>query len=245
MTPYPTPEQQRLAWEKWNAETREKRLSEVSADQRDYVVAWLERLGSKDLDIIDVGCGAGWLCPSLEPFGRVTATDFCADTLGRAQARMPAIKFVPGDFMALTFEAGGYDVVVSLEVLSHVTDQAAFVARLARLLRPNGTLMLATQNRPTLEQLNNVPPPAPGSIRQWVDRDQLTALLSPHFEILEMHAITPRANRMPWRLVSNNKVDAVLRALFGDAPKRWKERLGWGWTLMTLARKRATETKPR
>lgn len=239
MKDHPTIDAQRAAWEAWNTETREKRLSEVSTDQRDHVVAWLEAMGRADLDIIDVGCGAGWLEPSLTPFGRVTGTDFSADVLARATAKMPDINFIPGDFMQLPFDDAAYDAVISLEVLAHVADQAAFVAKLARILRPNGLLMLATQNRPTLEKLNNVPPPAPGSIRQWVDRDDLTALLTPHFDIWEMKAITPRANRFPWRLACNNKVDPILKHLFGDGPRRFKERLGWGWTLMTLARKRA------
>lgn len=239
MTDYPTLDAQRAAWEAWNAETREKRLSEVSTDQRDHVVAWLQAGGRADLDIIDVGCGAGWLCPSLTPFGRVTGTDFSAEVLTRAQAKMPEITFIPGDFMQLPFDDAAYDAVITLEVLAHVADQPAFVAKLARMLRPNGLLILATQNRPTLEKLNNVPPPAPGSIRQWVDGDELTALLTPYFDVWELKAITPRANRFPWRLVCNNKVDPILKRLFGDGPKRFKERLGWGWTLMALARKRS------
>lgn len=238
MTDHPTLAAQRAAWERWNAETREQRLGEISTDQRDCVLAWLQRLGRTDLDIIDVGGGAGWLCPSMARFGRVTGTDFSADVLARAQERMPEVRFIAGDFMSLPFEASSFDVVVSLEVLSHVADQTAFVAKVAQLLRPSGMLMLATQNRPVLERLNRVPPPEPGAIRQWVDRDELNALLSPRFDIWEMNAITPRANRFPWKLVSNNKVDKALKALFGEGPKRFKERLGWGWTLMTLARKR-------
>ena len=154
---------------------------------------------------------------------------------------MPDVNFVPGDFMELQFENEGFDVVVSLEMLAHVADQAAFIARLAGLLRPGGVLILATQNRPVLEKLNRVPPPAPGSIRKWMDVAELRELLSLHFNIDQLVIITPKANRFPWRLVSNKMVDPILKALFGDAPKRLKERLGWGWTIMTLARKREVQ----
>lgn len=229
---------QRDAWEKWNAETREQRLGEISEDQRDRVVGWLKTLNRPELRIIDVGCGAGWLCPELQRFGTVTATDLSASVLSRAQARMPDVSFVAGDFMNLQFDNKGFDVVVSLEMLAHVADQSAFIAKIARLLRPGGMLILATQNRPVLEKLNSVPLPAPGSIRKWVDEAELRQLLRPHFDIDELVTITPKANRFPWRLVSNNKVDPVLRALFGNGPKRLKERLGWGWTIMTLAHKR-------
>ncbi len=232
---------QRDAWEKWNAETREHRLSDISEDQRDRAVGWLKTLNRQDLRIIDVGCGAGWLCPELARFGRVTATDLSASVLSRARARMPNVNFVPGDFMELQFDGEGFDVVVSLEMLAHVADQPAFIAKLAGLLRPGGVLILATQNRPVLEKLNRVPPPAPGSIRKWLDEAELRELLSPHFYIDQLLIITPKANRFPWRLVSNNKVDPILKALFGNAPKRLKERLGWGWTIMALAHKREVQ----
>jgi SAM-dependent methyltransferase len=232
---------QRDAWEKWNRETREQRLSDISEDQRDRAIAWLGELNRGDLQIIDVGCGAGWLCPELRRFGRVTATDLSAAVLARAQVRMPQVDFIPGDFMELEFSAERYDVVVSLEVLAHVADQAAFIAKLARILRPGGVLILATQNRPVLERMNNVPPPAAGSIRHWVDEPELRSLLRPHFDVDELAIITPKANRFPWKLVSNSKVDPLLKAFFGDAPKRLKERLGWGWTIMTLAHKRNEE----
>ena len=234
----PTMGEQRVAWEWWNAETREKSLGEISTDQRDHVQRWLQRLGRHDLHIIDVGCGAGWLTPTLTSFGYVTATDLSSDLLARAQLRFPLAKFVPGDFMALPFPQKHFDAVISLEVLAHVEDQPAFVAKLASLLSDGGLLMLATQNKPVLEKLNNVPPPPDGALRRWVDEAELRALLDPHFEVLELKAITPRVNRYPWRLVCNNKADKFLHALFGNAPKRLKERLGWGWTLMTLARKR-------
>lgn len=229
---------QRDAWEKWNAETREQRLSDISEDQRDRVVGWLNMVNRTDLRIIDVGCGAGWLCPELQRFGTVTATDLSASVLSRAQTRMPHVSFVAGDFMNLQFDNEGFDVVVSLEMLAHVADQSAFIAKVASMLRPGGKLMLATQNRPVLEKLNRVPPPAQGSIRKWVDETELRELLRPHFDVDELAIITPKANRFPWRLVSNNTVDPLLRALFGNAPKRLKERLGWGWTIMTLAHKR-------
>lgn len=230
--------QQRAAWEWWNAETREKHLGEISRDQRDNVTRWLQNLGLHNLNLIDVGCGAGWLCPTLTMYGYVTATDLSSDLLARAQRRFPLATFVAGDFMELSFPEGHFDVVVSLEVLAHVEDQPAFVAKLARLLNDSGLLMLATQNRPVLERLNHVPPPPPGALRRWVSESELRTLLDPYFEVLELKAITPRANRYPWRLVCNNNADKFLHAMFGDTPKRLKERFGWGWTLMTLARKR-------
>lgn len=229
---------QKAYWTEWNAANRERGLSEISQDQRDLTLAWLERLGRKDLNIIEVGCGAGWLCPALEAFGQVTATDLSEEVLERAQKRVPGVRFVPGDFMALDFRDEGFDVVVTLEMLAHIADQPAFVAKLARLLRTNGALILATQNRPVLERMNDVAPTEPGQLRRWVDRDELTALLTRHFEIDEIKCMTPIAGKGLWRLVAGRIVRGVIRRLIGRVYDRSLERLGLGWTLMVLARKR-------
>ena len=157
-------EKQRAFWNDWNASTREKGLSEVSTDQAEVVMSWLKGLGRRDLKIIEIGCGAGWLCSQLVQFGQVTANDLSDEVLARAAQRVPEARFIAGDFM--NTEVGScYDVAMSLEVLAHVSDQAAFVARISGLLKPGGYLMLATQNKPALMR-NNIPAPAPGQLRR-------------------------------------------------------------------------------
>ncbi|HNN56356.1 MAG TPA: methyltransferase domain-containing protein, partial [Novosphingobium sp.] len=101
--------------------------------------------------------------------------------------------------MAFDFGKRVYDVVVTLEVLAHVADQAAFVAKLAKMLKPGGMLVLATQNRHVLQEHNRVPAPIPGQIRQWVDRTELVNLLQPHFALVELRTITPQTNKGLWR----------------------------------------------
>jgi 2-polyprenyl-3-methyl-5-hydroxy-6-metoxy-1,4-benzoquinol methylase len=225
-------------WNKWNASTREKALNEVSYRQASVVTGWLDALERWDLDILEVGCGAGWLCGSLSLYGRVTATDLSDAVLARASRRLPEVRFVPGDFMALDFDDASYDVIVTLEVLSHMGDQPAFIARLARLLRPGGHLMMATQNAPVLRRWNRIPPPEDGQIRQWVDRRELTKLLDPHFHNIEIFSVTPIANRGLMRLANSRTVNRPIRALIGDRLERVKERLDLGWTLMAQAHRR-------
>lgn len=230
-------ELQRGFWNGWNASTRERELGEISRRQEREVVTWLKSIGRKDLRILEAGCGAGWLVASLLAFGEVTATDLSDEVLSRAAARVPEARFVAGDFMSVDLGAAAYDVVVSLEVLSHVADQAAFLRRIASLLRPGGVLMLATQNRPILE-LNDIPPPAPGQLRRWVDRTELRRLLEPAFERIEMHTVTPLARRGALRIANSYKLNKVLRPFIGDRFERWKERRGYGWTIMARAMRR-------
>lgn len=231
---------QQTFWDHWNARERETAIGEISRDQKNAVLGWLQATGRTDLDIIDVGCGAGWMEPALKQFGTVTATDLSTKVLARVSARIPHVRFVAGDFMALPFEDASFDVVVTLEVLAHVADQGAFIAKISRLLRPGGLLMLATQNRPILERhnINSIKAPAPGQLRRWTDASELRALIEPHFEVRELFTKTPRASQGSLRLVNARQVRKFMRALVGERFEHLKEGMGLGWTLMCLAQKR-------
>ncbi len=237
MTAQPPLTLQRKFWDSWAAISGDKGYEEISARQARTICDWLSSLDVTDMKLLEVGCGTGWLCPRLAAFGNVTATDLSPTQIETARILFPQVRFLAGDFMTLELEPEQFDVVVTLEVLAHVADQQAFVERIARLLKPNGLLMLATQNRPVLERHNRIDPPGPGQIRRWVDTRELTTLLSRSFRILELKSVTPRANRGIMRLLNSRKINYPVRALFDDRFERLKERLGLGWTLVALARK--------
>lgn len=225
-------------WNHWNASTREVHLDEVSFRQAAEVTSWLMEMDRTNLRILEVGCGSGWFCGQLSAYGDVTATDLSDQVLARAQKRLPDVKFVAGDFMQLDLGSEGFDVIVTLEVLSHVEDQAAFIAKLAMLLRTGGQLMLATQNRPVLQKYNRIPPPRPGQLRRWVDRPELTSLLSKDFEVTELFSVTPRANKGILRILCSRTLNRTIRVFVGRRFERFMESLDLGWTLMARAQKR-------
>ena len=230
--------EQRAFWNDWNARAREETVGEVSRRQAEVVIAWLRALGRNDLNILDAGCGTGWFCTQLKEFGRVTGTDLADAVVDRARKRVPDVTFVAGDFMTLDLPAAPFDLIVSFEVLSHVADQPAFMKRLADLLKPNGHLMLATQNRFVLERCD-VPPPGPGQIRQWVTRRQRADLLQPHFKIIKATSATPRGHGGILRVFNSLKLNGMVAAMFGDhRVTRAKEALGLGWTIIVHAQKR-------
>lgn len=228
---------QQSFWNGWNAECREIEIQDSCRRQAEVILGWLEGMGRRDLKILEVGCGAGWLCPQMAEYGKVTGTDLSDKVLARAGKRFPEVRYVAGDFMSLDFGNGTFDVVVTVEVLSHVADQAAFVRKMNSHLRPGGSLMLATQNRFVLQHFNSIPPPAPGQLRKWFDRHELRKLLQPHFDVREIFSVFPKANRGFMRAVNSTKLNYPVRAIFGDRVERLKEAMGLGWTLMALARK--------
>ena len=218
-------------WDEWNWRSRQPdQLGVISHDQEREVLRFLAETGVRDAEILDVGCGTGWLCEHLLRFGRVTGTDLSRHCLEAARERLPEARFVDGDFMALDFPSRHYDVICALEVLAHMPDQPAFVAKLARLLKPGGLLMLATQNRPMLERWAKVAPPAPGQVRHWLDQDEVRAALEPHFAIREIFTVTPLAHKLPLRLLTAPRLRAIVPGLTA-----WEEHRGWGRTIMVLA----------
>ncbi|AHE55873.1 bifunctional 2-polyprenyl-6-hydroxyphenol methylase/3-demethylubiquinol 3-O-methyltransferase UbiG [Sphingomonas sanxanigenens] len=105
---------------------------------------------------LDVGCGAGLLSEPLARLGAaVTGVDAAAETIAAARAHAAA------QGLAIDYHAGEldqlgdatFDLVVSMEVVEHVTDPAAFVAGLATRLAPGGLMILSTPNRTALSRL--------------------------------------------------------------------------------------------
>ena len=105
---------------------------------------------------LDVGCGAGLLSEPLARLGAsVTGLDAAPENI--AAARLHA----EGQGLAIDYRAGGveslgneqFDLVVSMEVVEHVTDPQAFISGLADALADDGLLILSTPNRTPLSRL--------------------------------------------------------------------------------------------
>lgn len=232
--------QQRAFWNSWNAKFREKndKLSGINERQASIITGWIKRFASTDLNILEVGCGTGWFCQRLTPFGRITGTDLSDDVLARSQVTYPEIQFVAGDFMELEFGSSRFDVIVSLEVLSHIADQRSFIKKIASLLRPGGYLALATQNRVALSRWSGVSQQSVGQLRKWVGVKDLRRLLLNDFDIIELKSIEPVGDQGILRFVNSYKINKMLSFFMSQQYLNdLKERLFLGHTLMVLAQK--------
>jgi 2-polyprenyl-3-methyl-5-hydroxy-6-metoxy-1,4-benzoquinol methylase len=232
-------EDQRQAWNRWNAEAREHSVGGVSGVQAETAEQWLNDLGRHDLNILDAGCGTGWFCQRLLRFGSVTGIDLADEVIQRASQRVPQAKFIAGDVFSTELPRGHFDVVTSFEVLSHVADQPEFFRQLASLLKPNGVLILATQNRPVLERWSVIGGPIPGQIRRWVDGKTLRSLVQQDFVVDELTSICPVGDQGYLRFTNSRAFDWPTALLLGRKGRaRLKAKLLLGHTLMVRARAR-------
>jgi 2-polyprenyl-6-hydroxyphenyl methylase/3-demethylubiquinone-9 3-methyltransferase len=103
--------------------------------------------------VADIGCGGGILSESLAKNGAiVTAIDMDAAGIEvakqHAQASQLAIDYRQQAVETLAEqEPASFDVVVCMEMLEHVPDPAAIMHACARLLKPQGKLLVSTINR--------------------------------------------------------------------------------------------------
>jgi len=107
-------------------------------------------------DVLDVGCGAGFLANDLGARGhRVVGVDASREALEVA-ARHDASRSVSyrrGDALALPLPNASFDVACAMDLLEHVPDPTAAVAEIARVLRPSGLFFFHTFNRNLLAWL--------------------------------------------------------------------------------------------
>ena len=151
--------------------------------------------------VIDVGCGAGLLCEPLARMGAaVTGVDAAPENIEAAKAHA-ALSGVAIDYRAGEIAEQGlgqFNIVTSMEVIEHVTDPAAFIAELARHMKPDGLLLLSTPNRTAAsrlflveaaERLGQVPR-GTHDWDQFLTPEELTVLLADAgLEVVEIQGI--------------------------------------------------------
>jgi 2-polyprenyl-3-methyl-5-hydroxy-6-metoxy-1,4-benzoquinol methylase len=113
--------------------------------------------GADVSDILDLGCGSGWLSEMLQSRGfRVTALDLGFDSIRRASVRLKersaGVSFTLGDIYHLPFGESNFDAVVASEVLEHLDDPQAALHEMARVVRPGGCLAVTTPYRERIEE---------------------------------------------------------------------------------------------
>jgi SAM-dependent methyltransferase len=101
--------------------------------------------------LLEVGCGTGATLrglSSLFPDAKVTGVEPAASVVQVAAAA--GCDVVQGSFEQLPVAAGSVDMLLALDVLEHLDDDAAGLAEAGRALRPGGRLLVTVPALPSL-----------------------------------------------------------------------------------------------
>jgi 2-polyprenyl-3-methyl-5-hydroxy-6-metoxy-1,4-benzoquinol methylase len=104
-------------------------------------------LAGRPARALDIGCSSGYLARRLVDRGaEVVGVE--ADAEAAALAKTVCSQVVVGDVesIELPFEKGSFDVVLCGDVIEHLRDPRAMLARVRPLIAPGGRLVLTTPN---------------------------------------------------------------------------------------------------
>ncbi len=106
--------------------------------------------GEKRLDILDAGCGGGFLSNFLAQNGhQVTGIDQSRESLEVAKHydMTKKVDYVCSDVYSLPFESQRYDVVCAMDFLEHLENPKLAISEMGRVLKPGGLFFFHTFNR--------------------------------------------------------------------------------------------------
>jgi SAM-dependent methyltransferase len=115
-------------------------------------VAFAEVMAVSPGRLLEAGCGQGALAAQLMAAGvEVTALDQSERMVALTSAR--GVRAIVGDVEQLPFADASFDVSVANYMLYHLPDLDRGLSELARVLRPGGTLVAATNSDRQLAEL--------------------------------------------------------------------------------------------
>ncbi len=196
----------------------------------------------KELDIVELGCGTGWLSNELAILGSCLGIDLSPLAIAHAQQTFSAPTFVCAD-LAVWHPPRQFDVVVSHEVLEHLHDQKHHLAVAYEALKPGGVLILTTPNAfaayGAVVSVRQDYQPQP--IENWLYRDELKALIEQAgFHIERLTTIVPsRSYRNRFlRAVTWKRLDvAASRLKLEQSWSALKGSIGLNEALFAIARR--------
>lgn len=175
--------------QRWQHDAGEDRLNGY---QLARAAAILDALSFLDLEyefrkipefsVCDLGCGRGWMAAQLASVGQVTGVDLSPEGVKIAGERWPHIKFVCADILEYNADEK-FDLIVSSEVIEHITEKERFVETISRNLKPGGFVLITTPNARAKQawvkddQLSQ-------PIEEWPTLSELRRLFAADFDLI-------------------------------------------------------------
>ena len=142
--------------------------------------------------VVDVACGEGYGSALLARHAEhVTGVDISPEAVAHAQrsyALLANAQFACAPCSALPLADASVDVAVTFETVEHIAGQTQFIGELARVLKPDGVLVLSCPNK--LEYSDKRAYANEFHVRELY-RDELAALVESRFAHLAWYGQRP------------------------------------------------------
>lgn len=113
-------------------------------------IGYLEYSVDNVRNVLDAGCGAGYLLRVLRaqfPLARIFGVDYCLELLKVSLENKFSSSYLIGlDLHNLPFRSNTFDIIYSIQVIEHLALPEEFIKECWRVLNPNGLLALTTPN---------------------------------------------------------------------------------------------------
>lgn len=156
-------------------------------------------------NLLEVGCGEGrgipWVLPHTVSY---SAIDKISDAIEVLKGKYPTGKFIAGNLPPLPYADSSFDAVISFQVIEHIEDDELFLKEIHRVLRPGGTALVTTPNRPMSLSRN------PWHVREYT-AEELKALASKIFSEVEMKGIAGDEKVMEYHERNRASVNRLMR----------------------------------
>jgi SAM-dependent methyltransferase len=204
----------------------------------DYLTRILRVRVPEGLRVLDLGCGAGHLLAALRP-SRGVGIDVSAPAVREARERHGSerLSFLQGDFSdpAVLAEAGGpFDVVLLVNVVTHLTDVQATLEALHAVVHPRTRVLIYSYSRlwqPMLRLAEMLGMKYAQPPESWLPPEEVKSMLSlADFEVVrdDAHLVCPvrvplvadLLNRYVGRLPLLDSLSLVFGIVARPAPAR-------------------------
>jgi SAM-dependent methyltransferase len=162
--------------------------------------------------VLDAACGEGYGTALLAASAAsAVGVDVDAGVVAAARATYASsgnLRFEAASVTALPLPDASIEVVVSFETIEHIaaSEQAAMLAEFARVISPDGLLILSSPNKRRYSDGRNYANPFH---RRELYRDELAALVAPHFPALRWYRQAPAFASALWCEDGGGGVDAL------------------------------------
>lgn len=116
-----------------------------------FYIDLIQEMDVKDDDnILDVGCGTGFILDYISKKNKIRGfgVDVSEPMIAAAKAKNTGCSFLVGDSGKLPFENASMNVMIACMAYHHFSDQKKFREEALRVLKPNGCLYICDPRFP-------------------------------------------------------------------------------------------------